>query len=366
MRDSLDDARALLPGVRLREHESLGGSDRSDVRRVRAEWPGQPETSVIVKRFLDAGESWVREAAALAVAPEGAPTAGLVAEGAAPPIVVLADLGDGPSVADALLGNDFDAGGDAVLRWAGAIATLHRTTLGLRDEFRSALGRRAGDLPVSETRMLTAADDAARLLEQQCIDLDVRIPPGALAELRELPRRLNGDQAAALTPHDACPDNNVRVGDGVVLLDFEGAQWRHVAWDVAYLSVPWPSCWCSWRMPGDVAGRALERYRTTIEAELPYVRTPEFRRDVAAAATGWALISTSWFLPKALGDDPPPDDPAKFTPTRRAMILHRLYGARRCEETPALAELAAELREFLVDRWGEVPLGYAPAFANES
>jgi hypothetical protein len=366
MRDRLDDARALLPGVRLRDRDSLGGSERSDVRRVRAEWPGHPETALIVKRFLDAGESWVREAAALSIAPDGAPTSRLVAEGAAPPIVVMTDLGDGPSVADVLLGDDFDAGSDAVLRWAGAIATLHRVTLGSRDEFRAALGQRAGDLPVSETQMLTAADDAARVLEQQCIDLEVRIPPGALTELRDLPRRLNGDQAAALTPHDACPDNNVRVGDDLVLLDFEGAQWRHVAWDVAYLTVPWPSCWCSWRMPGDVAGRALERYRTTIEADLPYVRTPEFRHDVAAAATGWALISTSSFLPKALSDDPPPDDPAKLTPTRRAMILHRLYAAQRCEETPALAALAESLREYLVHRWGEVPLAYAPAFENGS
>jgi Phosphotransferase enzyme family len=364
MRDRLDDARALLPGVRLHEQDTLGGSDRSDVRRVRAEWPGQPETAVIVKTFIDAGESWVREAAALATVPRDGPTARLIAEGAEPPIVVMTDVGTGTSVADALLGDDFDAGTEAVLSWAEAIATLHRTTLGARESFRAALSQRSGDLPVGETRMLAAADDASRLLEQYCTDLDVRIPPGALAELRDLPRRLNGDHAAALSPHDACPDNNVRIGDTLTLVDFEGAQWRHVAWDVAYLTVPWPSCWCSWRMPGDVSGRALERYRATIEAELPYVRTPEFRHDVSSAATGWALISTSMFLPKALGDDPPPSDPAKLTPTRRAMILHRLYGARRSEELPALAELADGLRDTLVQRWGEVPLAYAPAFED--
>jgi hypothetical protein len=364
MRDRLDDARALLPGVRLDEREALGGSERSDVRRVRAEWPGQPETALVVKTFADAGESWVREAAALATVPPEAPTARLIAEGAAPPIVVMSDIGDGPSVADALLGDAFDRGAEAVLDWAQAIGTLHRLTLGARAAFRSALAQRSGDLPVSETSMLAAVDDAARLLERQCLDLDVRMPAGALAALRDLPRRLNGDHAAALSPHDACPDNNVRVGEALTLLDFEGAQWRHIAWDVAYLIVPWPSCWCSWRMPGDVAGRALERYRLTIENELPYVRTPEFRHDVASAATGWALISTSWFLPKALGDDPPPSDPARLTPTRRAMILHRLYGAERSEEMPALAELAGHLRAGLVSRWGEVPLAYAPAFED--
>ena len=93
----------------------------------------------------------------------------------------------------------------------------------------------------------------------------------------------------------------MRTADGVVLVDFEGAQWRHVAWDVAYLTVPWPSCWCSWRMPSDVVERAVERYRARIESALPYVRTPQFRHDLAAATAGWALISTSWFLPNASG-----------------------------------------------------------------
>ena len=44
------------------------------------------------------------------------------------------------------------------------------------------------------------------------------------------------------------------------------------------------------------------------------------------------------------------------------MILHRLDGARRSTDLPALAELAERLRAHLVARWGEVPLAFAPAF----
>ena len=79
---------------------------------------------------------------------------------------------------------------------------------------------------------------------------------------------------------------------------------------------------------------------------------------------GWRgkYVSTSLVLPNALGDDPPADDPSKPTPTRRAMILHRLDGARRSTDLPALAELAERLRAYLVGRWGEVPLAFAPAF----
>jgi hypothetical protein len=288
-----------------------------------------------------------------------------VAESATPPLVVMTDLGDGGTVADALLGTDARAAGDAVIDWAHTIGMLHRVTQGAREVFRAALGRRSGEALLGESRMSIIADESAMRIEALCTQLGVLVASGALGELRELPRRLSGDGPGALSPHDACPDNNIRTENGLVLIDFEDAQWRHVAWDVAYLTVPWPSCWCSWRMPGDVAERALERYRTTVETELPYVRTPQFRHDVAAAAVGWSFISASWFLPNALGDDPPPENPAQPTPTRRAMILHRLGAARRNEDLPALAELAGRLRAALVERWGEVPLAYAPAFDAE-
>ena len=38
-------------------------------------------------------------------------------------------------------------------------------------------------------------------------------------------------------------------------------QWRHVAWDLAYLRVPWPTCWCSWRLP-DCRRRCSRSRRT--------------------------------------------------------------------------------------------------------
>jgi hypothetical protein len=277
-------------------------------------------------------------------------------------VVVCGDLGTGPTVATALLGADAEAAAAAVLAWAEAIARLHRCALGGRDRFRAELALRCGDLPIADHVMPTVVDEAALLLQRRCDDLGVTAPRGAFDELRNLARTLGAGENASLSPSDSCPDDNVQTADGLMLVDFEGAQWRHVAWDVAYLSVPWPTCWCSWRMPGDVSERAVERYRATIEDALPYVRTAAFRADVAAAALSWALVSTAWLLPQALGDDPPPQDPAKVMPGRRALILHRLDRARRGDGHDALVELANRLRRVLGDRWGDVPLGYAPAF----
>ena len=365
--DGLAEARILLPGVRLDTAELLMGSDRTEVRRVRARWPETRATSVIVKRYISAGEGWTREAAALASLPDHAPAPRLVAEGATPPLVVMSDVGPAHTVADALLGTNPDDATAAVLEWAEAMADLHVATLGARARFRAELALRAGDLPVSDHVMPTVVDETALLLEARCTELGVAIPSGALRELRELPRTLRADvDAAALSPSDSCPDDNVRTSGGVVLVDFEGAQWRHVVWDVAYLTVPWASCWCAWRMPSDVVERAVEHYRARVEAALPYVRTPQFRQDLAAATSGWALISAASLLPDALGADPRPANPRKITPARRAMILHRLDRARRNPDLHALARFAGLLRAALVDRWGEVPLALAPAFDQQT
>jgi hypothetical protein len=93
------------------------------------------------------------------------------------------------------------------------------------------------------------------------------------------------------------------------------------------------------------------------------VAEPAFERDVAAAATGWALVSSTWFLRNALGDDPPLN-PERPTPSRRAMISHRLARAGASDQLPAAAELGRRLGAVLRERWGDVPLALAPAFRD--
>jgi hypothetical protein len=334
MSDGLSAVRSLLPGDRVEHLQALGGSDRSRVSRIRATSSTQTR-SLIVKEFLAPDEGWVRESAALATLPEGAPAPRLVADNATPPIVVMSDLGAGPNVADALLGDDPAAATTAMLSWAQAVATVHRLTYGSGAAFTDELSMRSGATPVQGSKMASLIERVAGVLPRHCLALGIEVPTSALTELRDICTRLPDDgPAATLTPADACPDNNIRSGDALLLIDFESAQWRHAAWDVAYLSVPWPTCWCSWRLPADV---------------------------VELAITGWAFISASRLLPSALDGDPGETDPAYPTPARRAMILHRLDGARRVGP-PGLAELADRLHAGLTRQWGAVPLPYAPAF----
>lgn len=367
--DALSAAAALLPDLRVEAAETLRRSERSEVLRVRVDgqdWPGPP--TLVVKLCPDAGESWARETAALAAMPAAAPVPRLIAASKDPPAIVMTDAGTGPSLATALLDGDAAQAATATGQFAEALAALHLATQDAHDAFAAELAARsAGTVPPEAMPALVTGAVAA--LDRYCGELGVSIPPSALAELASLPGRLRETGPSALTLADACPDNNVRTPDGYLLIDFEEAEWLPVAWDVAYLTVPWPSCWCCFTLPPSVTRQALDRYRSVAAGRLPYLGTPAFDRDVALATAGWAMVSSSWFLGRANGEDPRFDseieeiDEANELPTRRAVIAHRLDTAQRTTSLPALAALAARLRAALIKRWGgEPPLRPAPAF----
>jgi hypothetical protein len=367
--DALSAAAALLPDLRVEAAETLRRSERSEVLRVRVDgpgWPGPP--TLIVKLCPDAGESWARETAALTVMPGTAPVPRLIAASTDPPAIVMTDAGSGPSLATALLDGDAAQAAAATGQLAESLAALHLATQDARETFAAELAARSGGT-VPPALMPALVTSAVGALDRYCAQLGVTVPPAALTEFAGLPPRLAGSGPSALTLADACPDNNVRTPDGYLLIDFEEAEWRPVAWDVAYLTVPWPSCWCCFTLPAEVTRQALDRYRSVAAGRLPYLGTPAFDHDVALAAAGWAMVSSSWFLGRALGEDQPFDsgieeiDEMGGLPMRRSVIAHRLATAQRTEVLPALASLAGRLRAALIKRWGgESPLRHAPAF----
>ena len=164
-----------------------------------------------------------------------------------------------------------------------------------------------------------------------------------------------------LTPADACPDNNLMTPDGVVLLDYEFAEVRHPVWDVAYLSVPWPTCWCAWRLPDAVATAAIARYRERVAPSVPYVGSDAFEADLRLATLAWCLMATSWRIEAALDEDAGPSA-GLDGPTLRPVVLHRLWLASHLPGPEPLTAYARELFHRLSRRWGEPTLVLAPAF----
>ena len=353
----------LLGPVRLVAGAALGGSDRSSVLRARVLTDGG-ELRVVLKAPTGSGLGPVREEAALRVAARrGLPgPVRLLAASADPPLLVLADAGAGPTLADRLLAPDAAAAEAALLRWAGAIGTLQAAGAHAHADFEEEL---AALSPFGPPPADTTPDDlagGAAALARDLPRLGVTPPVAALDELRGLCGELV-TPASGLVPGDTCPDNAVDAPDGLVFLDFEAACHRHVAWEGAYLTVPWPTCWCSWRLPDAVVARSVARWR---EALGPTATGPDFAADLDRTTIGWAVLSSAWLLPAALDGDPPPRDPAFLhrTPTRRAAIQHRLSlaGSLETPVLPALRALAGEAHAATVRAWGPCELEPAPAF----
>jgi hypothetical protein len=346
----------------LRFERQLGGSDRSQVCRV-ADADG---TTYVVKQYLSrGGGTYAREPAALEALAGTGVGPRLLGSSHDPDLVVLADLGSHPTVADALLGRDPDAASAAVDGWVDAIVALH---LASDDDVLDGYGRRLGNrAPDIETHRIphalsTTADDLASLGER------LGVAPGrdVLDAMTGLADRLTPSQPV-LTAADACPDNNLLTPDGVVLLDYEFAEIRHPAWDVAYLRVPWPTCWCAWRLPDAVAEAAVARYRAAVAPRLPYVGSDAFRADLDLATLGWCLMASTWRIEAVLEEDQGPS-PGLDGPTLRPVVLHRLWLASRLPAPAELAPLAAYARTLfdeLSRLWGEPTLVLAPAFRSD-
>ncbi len=332
----------------------LGGSSRTVVWRVRA---GERSYVVKVHREEEAA-GYARECSALEVLTGTGTVPDLVAHDDARRLIVMEDLGTGGHLADALLGAAPSLARRRLLGWVDALARLHTAATPERTAaFERAVVRRGATARADlEEQPGTAAERYAETLPGLGIDgLD-----DVIAALRSVPGRLSGQ--LVISPGDVCPDNNVDTGGRLQLLDLEGAQLLHPAWDLAYLSVPWPSCWCSWALPEDLADAAVERYAQATGAG------PGFREELALATLVWSVVSPGWLLPRALE---PVDDLGRHAddrpevPARRAMVMHRLARAAATTSPPgleALPEFAGRLHVALERRWGDVRLPLGPVW----
>lgn len=346
-------ARAI--GVRrLDVVAELGGSRRTVVWRVT-----DGQATYVVKAYrTEDGNTFARESAALSAFESSRAAPRLLGTADDPALVVLADLGDHPSLADAVLGRDRDLALRVVDGWVDAVAALHlAATDEVRTDYRLRL-QKAGDQPVHA--MPGELEDAVATYRTHAPALRVDFTDEAAAAMSGLVEAFE-HESDVLTPADMCPDNNSVVDDRVVLLDFEWAEVRHRAWDVAYLRTPWPTCWCSWRLPEGVAEAAVTRYRERVSPSVPYVGTAAFLRDLDRAMFAWCLVTPAMFLASALGRTEGNEGNHRF-PGRRTLILDRLRHSTELPGPESLVRFAGDPHRALHVRWGDHALVDAPAF----
>lgn len=328
----LERAASLLGQVEL--IDDLTFSNKAQVARLRV--PGGE--TVVVKRPMDP-DAFARELQALRVLPAAVRPA-LVAAG--DDVLVMEDLGPGPSLADVLLGRDPAAAESAVVAWAGTLGQALRPTLrhGAPEE---PDGLVAG---LDQMRQLAAA-------------LDVPVPAGVDDDVAWIASVLvRPGPWVAFCPSDSCPDNNRVLPDGSVrLFDFEGAGWRHAAVEAAYCRAPFCTCWCMARLPEGMT----DRMEAAFLAALAPTDPAGFGDVVTTAAVHFTLVQFHWFRRFVLDDRPAP---ARAPSAGRQNVYARLLtAAAERERLPALAEVAEGLAAAIVSRWPDAAaMPLYPAF----
>ena len=320
--------------------------------------------SFVLKRYLsDEGhEAYAREASALEVLAGVAPTPSLVAESDDPRLVVMDDLGDGTHLADALLGADPGLATTTLSGWAAAVAGLHVAGNDVRDAFEAGVRARSSE-PIEVDYLPGQLAEVVVVWTRLAAALGVTVPHGTFDVLATVPARFRVD-ASSLSAADMCPDNNL-VGDaGLVVLDFEFALWRPIVWDAAYLTVPWPTCWCAWSLEASSAQHALQRWRDTVAVAWPEVHGADFDHDLDLATEAWAWLAGSWCLADLVDGEPQRVNRVKPMPRMPNRVLRFLRTAAAGRALPELADVALRLARAVETTYAAADVPLAPAFGG--
>jgi hypothetical protein len=356
------EAASAALGRRLSDPVGLQDGDWTVVFRCQDPAGG----TVIVKAYprqRETASSFASEAAGLELASGSGLTPDLLAAGPDELVVVMADLGSGPSLADVLLGDSAPAARHALLSWAAACGQLAVARGGREAELAALRARYSRGQP--DESYWSGLDGRIRGARQRAAMLDVPAPAGLDAELAAIAQIAAPADYQVFSPGDICPDNNLLAGDGVRFLDFEAAGYHSVFLDAAYLRMPFSTCWCVFRLPAELSAAAESAYRQQVTGLWPELADdaiwqPGVRRAVAA----WTLSSMWWLLGRTLEGDSSMNPDAPQAPHTRQLMRHRwtvlAAELEAAGEYPALAGLARS-RLSATGSWNAAELPLYPA-----
>ena len=344
-----------LIGTELSDPIDLDGSGRSRVLRCRTETGG----TVIVKSYVDkpgARRGFAAEAAGLSLGLAGPK---LLATDSDVPLLVMEDLGTAPSLADVLLGEDPKAATDGLLIWARALGGLAAESVQQRADLDQLWAQYSRGAALWENERWMNAGAAALLASLAASG--IAAPEGLVEELAAL-RRDFAEQYPAFTPGDTCLDNNLLTPQGLRLIDFESACFAPVFVTAAYCRMPFPSCWCVFRLPAALAIEVEEAYREQVVVAYPSLADDAvWEAGMRRAVATWTVDVTGWLLPLAT-QNTPMHATRRPVATARQVVRHRWESAAELTEFPALAETMRLLLQGVAAEWDAPPLPEYPAF----
>ncbi|MFB9832860.1 hypothetical protein [Actinoallomurus acaciae] len=355
--DAILRAAGAVTGAELTDPVDLGGSARSVVLRCRPATGG----SVIVKAFSttdpEALRAFTAEAAGLSLGLAGPKLLGV---DAGFPLFVMEDLGDVPTLADALLGDDPEVAAQGLSAWARGLGRLAAESVHRRAELSRLWARYDTGMASPEDESWVARN--AEALPAALAGAGLAVPPGLAEELALIGRAAG--EYPAFTPGDTCPDNGLLTPTGLRLIDFEAAGYQSVFLTAAYCRMPFSSCWCVFSLPAGLAEEIEQLYRSEVVEAYPALADDTvWHAGMRQAVAAWTATSTARLLPR-IGEDGPLHRTRRPVPTRRQVLRHRWMLASTVEELPAIAETMRLLLREVAEGWDVGPLPGYPAFTR--
>jgi hypothetical protein len=222
-------------------------------------------------------------------------------------LFVLEDLGTGPSLADALQGDDAGQARVALFTYAASLGRLHARTLGGEADWRRVRNAVGGIETTREREGARWMRENVEPFIQNCTALGVPLASGFEEDVAAIRRTFEATDGPfdAFAPCDTCPDNN-RIEDNGRLrfFDFEFAGFRHALLDAAYLHLPFPTCWCVARLPDGLPDALETVYRQELAPACSDAADDDtFFLAMNHAVAYWAVASVSWSLEDALKEN---------------------------------------------------------------
>jgi hypothetical protein len=279
-------------------------------------------------------------------------------------LMVLEDLGDGPSLADLLLGDAAAAAEAGLIAYMRSLGRMHAATAGrvaAFDELRRPFGQ-----PAALERWQTGLKESMLNAPAALSGLDLEWTPALTAEVEQVEAALLDPGPAFVLSHcDPCPDNNRLVAGELRHFDFEFAGFRHAMLDGAYTHSPFPTCWCVNRLPDSLLPSLEAAYRTELVRAVPEAADGAwFGRALVTACAYWLVAGFT-----SIADCLPEDRVWGISTTRQRLlyrfdVFSRLAFAHRHLE--ALASHTRLLSERLTALWPDLdPMPLYPAFRKE-
>lgn len=267
-----------------------------------------------------------------------------------PAILLMTDLGSGPSVEELLL----DPG-----RSIGETATSAEQALIAMARATGAVHAARGLATFPAARRVAFLDEPMgswNELRSAAADLGFPRPAGVSVDVEALTVALTDERFQGFTHGDLTPGNALSVDGQARLFDFEGAGVRHIGIDAACLRLSFPQYrhWAA--LPARVLSAMDRAYRAELVEGLPAVADDSaYDQLMAEGCLAWAVVRASRLRLIDSGEQ----GSAQMV-RRRTQIVHTLTSAIETAEAtgqfPALTAWLGDLVDAMTSRWDEARL----------